>query len=162
MDSHTSPGPDNITSIMLINTSNSISIPLSIIFNSSLTTGSIPLDWKVSYITPIPKTSPPSSSPNNYRPISLLSLIGKTMERHIFHLISDHLESNNTISDAQFGFRPRYSTESALLSVTNSWFSTLYLNNSVCAIFLDLKKAFDSVPHKPLLNVLLILIYHRT
>ena len=112
MDSHTT---DNITSIMLINTSNSISIPLSIIFNSSLTTGSIPLDWKVSYIKPIPKTSPPSSSPNNYRPISLLSLIGKTMERHIFHLISDHLKSNNTISDAQFCFRPRYSTECALL-----------------------------------------------
>ena len=76
------------------------------------------------------------------------------MERHIFHLISDHLESNNTISDAQFGFRPRYSTESALLSVTNSWFSTLDLNNSVCAIILDLKKTFDSVPHKPLLNCL--------
>ena len=75
------------------------------------------------------------------------------MERHILHLISDHLESNNTISDAQFGFRPRYSTESALLSVTNSRFSTLDLNNSVCAIFLDLKKAFDSVLHKSLVKL---------
>ena len=73
---------------------------------------------------------------------------------HIFHLISNHLESNNTISDAQFGFRPRYLTESALLSVTNSWFSALDLNNSVCAIFLDLK-VFDLVPYKPLLNCLI-------
>ena len=86
--------------------------------------------------------------------ISLLSLVGKTFERHIFNLIYDHLKLSNFLSSRQFGFRPGFSTETALLFATNSWFSSLEHGTSVCSVFLDLKKAFDSVPHRPLLNTL--------
>ena len=58
------------------------------------------------------------------------------------------------MSSRQFGFRPGFSTETALLFATNSWFSSLEHGTSVCSVFLDLKKAFDSVPHRPLLNTL--------
>ena len=111
----------------------------------------IPSDWKISHVSPIPKTSPPSGSTCDYRPISL---VGKTFERHIFNLIYDHLKLSNFLSSRQFGFRPGFSTETALLFATNSWFSSLEHGTSVCSVFLDLKKAFDSVPHRPLLNTL--------
>ena len=150
----TSSGPDNITAKMLINTASSVSVPLSLIFNSSLCIAVIPSDWKISHVSPIPKTSPPSGSTCDYRPISLLSLVGKTFERHIFNLIYDHLKLSNFLSSRQFGFRPGFSTETALLFATNSWFSSLEHGTSVCSVFLDLKKAFDSVPHRPLLNTL--------
>ena len=116
----------------------------------------IPSDWKVSHVSPIPKTSPPSGSTNDYHPISLLSLVGKTFERHIFDLINfyDHLKLSNFLSNQQFGFRPGFSTETAQLFATNSWFSSLDHGISICSVFLDLKKAFDSVPHQPLLNTL--------
>ena len=58
------------------------------------------------------------------------------------------------ISNSQFGFRPGLSTLSALLSVTHKWFSLLDYHNSVCAVFFDLRKAFDSVLHQPLLDTL--------
>ena len=145
------PGPDNITAKMLINTAPSVSVPLSLIFNSSLSTAVIPSDWKISHVSPIPKTSPPSGSTNDYCPISLLSLVGKTFEHHIFDLIYDHLKLSNFLSNQQFGFQPGFSTETALLF---AWFSSLDRGISICSVFLDLKKAFDSVPHQPLLNML--------
>ena len=138
---------------MLKSTASSISLPLSIIFNSSISTGVLPSEWKNSFVIPIPKTSTPSSSPSDYRPISLLSLVSKIMERHIFNYVFDHITTHNVLSNQQFGFRPGFSTESALLSVTQSWFNILDAQHSVCAVFFDLKKAFDSVPHIPLLTL---------
>ena len=62
--------------------------------------------------------------------------------------------SHKLLSDSQFGFRPGFSTETALLSILHSWHTSLDSNNSVCSVFFDLTKAFDSVPHKPLLDCL--------
>ena len=108
-------------------------------------------------MVPIPKSSPSSSSPNDYR---LLSLVSKVLERHVYNLVFDHTHSINFLSDSQFGFCPGYSTETALLSVTQSWHAILEDRKSVCTLFLDLKKAFDSVPHKLLLDKLVSLGVH--
>ena len=148
------PCPDGISALMLRNTAHSISLPLSLIFNSSISSCSFPSDWKNAFVVPIPKSSSHSSSPSNFRPISLLSIVSKLLERHIFHFLYDFCMSNNLLSNSQFGFHPGFSTESALISVVNSWFSSLDSHKSVCAVFFDLSKAFDSVPHKPLLNTL--------
>ena len=149
--------PDGISSIMLHNTAPSISLPLSIIFNSSLSTGIFPSDWKNSNIVPIPKSKASSSSPSDYHPISLLSLPSKILERHIFNYLYKFCSANNILSNCQFGFQPGFSTETAILSTINSWFSSLDRKNAVCVVFFDLTKAFDSVPHEPLLDSLSLL-----
>ena len=120
----------------------------------SISTGLVPLDWKSSFIVPIPKLSPPSNSSSNYRPISLLCLISKLLEKHIHSILSDFCMSLELISPFQFGFLPQRSTVSALLFSTHSIISLLESNPAVCGVFLDLKKAFDSVPHQPFLDLL--------
>ena len=103
-------------------------------------------------ISPILKsTSKPKS---DHRPISLTSILCKLLEKHIFDVMYEHLSSNNFLSDSQWGFRPERSTVTALLSVLHEWFLTLEDGNEACAIFLDYKKAFDSVPHRPLFDKL--------
>ena len=139
---------------MLKSTAHSIVTPLLHIFNLSIQSGILPSDWKHSHIVPIPKSKTPSSSPSDYRPISLLPIVSKVLERHIYNFLFDFCTHHHLISNSQFGFRPGFSTLSALLSVTHKWFSLLDSHNSVCAVFFDLRKAFDSVPHQPLLDTL--------
>ena len=140
---------------MLKGTATSIGLPLSIIFNYSLKLGVFPQSWKNSRIIPIQKTSPPASCANKYRPISLLSLPSKLLERQVFNYLIDFCSSHNLLSDRQFGFRPGFSTETALISSLDFVHSSLDNGaSSVCCIFFDLSKAFDSVPHIPLLEKL--------
>ena len=138
---------------MLKQTAACITPSVTLLFNQSLREGKIPSDWKSSHVVPIPKVSP-AKSPDHYRPISLLSILSKVLERHMFILIADHLDTVRPLSDCQWGFRAGRSTVSALLSTTTNWFSILEDGSEICAIFFDYRKAFDSVPHRPLLNKL--------
>ena len=138
---------------MLKSTAYSISHPLSLLFNQSISLGTFPSKWKCSHITPIPKYTSPSS-PSCYRPISLLTLVSKLLEKHISLWMNKFCSQNNILSDNQFGFHPAFSTESALISTTHLWQQILDSFSSICAVFFDLSKAFDSIPHSPLLNSL--------
>ena len=89
---------------------------------------------------------------NNYRPISLLCIVSKVLAKHIHTKMLAFLYSTRFLSDNQWGFRPAHSTASAVASATHDWFTTLDSGSSVGAVFFDLKKAFDSVPHSPLLD----------
>ncbi len=80
--------------------------------------------------------------------------MSKVLEKHIYSLIIDHLTEHQLLSDAQWGFLPGRSTVSALLSTVHQWFKILEEGKEVCAVFLDFRKAFDSVPHIPLLEKL--------
>ena len=80
----TSSGPDGISSTMLWNTATAIASSLTKLFNRSLSLGQVPADWKLSNITPVPKGGDPKRV-SNYRPISLLSLPSKILERIIFN-----------------------------------------------------------------------------
>ena len=100
-----------------------------------------------------------SSDPGNYRPISLTCILCKLLERHICDLMYEHLSYCQEFSDSQWGFRPGRSTVAALLSVTQKWLSVLECGQEVCAVFFDYRKAFDSVPHLPLLDKLESLDY---
>ena len=102
-------------------------------------------------MTPIPKDGN-KSFPLNYRPVSLLSLVSKILERIVHSKLSSFIYSNNLMSNCQFGFRPKSSTQEALLSVTHSWCQLLTNHQQVAAVFFDVRKAFDSVPHDRILN----------
>ena len=97
------------------------------------------------------------SMPSNYRPISILSNVSKVMERVIYRLIFQHLCTNWPISSSQWGFLPGQSSISALLLVTHDWLQQLDQSHDICTVYFDLCKAFDSVPHRPLLQKLLVI-----
>ena len=150
---NTISGPDGISSMMLCGTAYAITPALTTLFNLSLNLCTIPDEWKKSNITPIHKSGDKSDA-SNYRPISLLSLISKILERCIHNRVMEFLHKNNLLSDCQYGFRPRSSTQDTLLTITRDWHEYLSTNHQVAAVFFDIKKAFNSVPHNQLLQSL--------
>jgi len=91
---------------------------------------------------------------NNYRPISLISNFAKIFEKIIKIRLISFLKENKLLSRNQYGFRPGNGTEYALFSTTQFIFNELDNSNKVIAVFLDLKKAFDTMNHKILLQIL--------
>lgn len=91
---------------------------------------------------------------SNYRPISLLPLVSKVLERQVYNAIMSHLVEHGLLSDMQFGFRPGASTQEAILAATQAWHGVLEKGGSVACVFLDLSKAFDSLPHSLILHSL--------
>ena len=124
-----------------------------VILNLSLSTGTFPTKWKCARITPILKSSDPSL-PKNYRPISILPIVSKVLERYLHSVVLKHLSDNAPISKYQWGFMPHRSTTSALCTMTHNWLQELDNGNEICSVFFDLRKAFDSVPHNQLLEKL--------
>ena len=153
LDVSKSSGPDGISAKMLKYTAVSITPSITQLFNLSIRSGRVPRDWKLSSVVPIPKSGR-SHSPDNYRPISLLSVLSKVLEKHIHALIYSHLNQYHPLSDSQWGFRNGRSTVSALLLTIHHWLQLMESGKDVCAVFLDYRKAFDSVPHAPLMRKL--------
>ena len=103
---------------------------------------------------PIPKPTTDKFSPSGYRPVSLLPIISKLLERHIYSVLSDHLAENQPLSNSQWGFQKGMSTVTAVLSLTHEWLMKLDDNQEISCIFFDFKKAFDSIPHVLLMGKL--------
>ena len=139
-DSSKATGPDKISALMFKMTASSIAPSITSLFNQSLKKGQVPMDWKLSHVVPIPKQSP-ANSPDKYRPVSLLSILSKVLERHVYNIIADYLDEIYPLTDYQWGFRAGRSTVGALLAATSHWFSLLEAGREVCAIFFDYCKA---------------------
>ncbi|CAG9137025.1 unnamed protein product [Plutella xylostella] len=150
---HAATGGDGISSVVLKRYSNHLAPILSHIFNLCFEHGVFPSALKKAIIHPIFKSGD-RSSPNNYRPIAVLPSLSKILERLINWRFLPYLENNNLISPNQFGFRRNISTSDALLRLTNTIVNHLNNNKKALAIFLDLAKAFDTVPIPALLNKL--------
>ena len=120
LDPTKSTGPDGISVKMLKGTIDAIVPSLTRIFNLSLSTGTFPNSWKLARIVPVPKSGD-SADPTNYRPISILSVVSKLLERHVHQSIFRYLSIHHPLSVRQWGFLPGRCTASALLSVTHKW-----------------------------------------
>ena len=148
----TATGPDRITALMLRTFSEGVSPSICSIVNHSIRTGKLPSNWKLSNVVPLPKETSLCHDVRLFRPISLLSIIRKCPEKHLFQLLIEHFEQNSVLSDYQFGFRSGHSTMISLLISVFDWQQSLKRKQQVLCVFMDIKKAFDSVPHQALLN----------
>ena len=145
--------PDNIPAYFLKEIASSILPILAHLFNLTLSTGSIPSQWKKAIITLIYKKGS-HDSPSNYRPISLTFVMCRILENIIANKVMDHLLTSNILSEYQFGFIPNRSTCSQLLTTLNHWFTNLDQGINVDIVYTDISKALDTVSHKKLLDVL--------
>ena len=145
-------GPDGISNFLLKKLSNSICIPLAIIFQNSFDNNkSIPTQWKLADIVPIFKGKGSKYDVNNYRPISLTSTVCKLMESVIHNNSADHCNLNNMLTLEQHGFRNNHSTTSVLLELPNDITKIIDDGNCVDVITVDFAKAFDSISHNKLI-----------
>ena len=151
LDPNKATGMDKISPKVLKNCALSLTRPLCHLFNLSLSKGIIPKEWKVHLIVPIYK-SDDRSSVKNYHPISLLSNTSKVLETLIYNNIINHILRH--ITNSQFGFLPGRSTTQQLLLYLNNIQQATNLGHQTDSIYLDFRKAFDSVPHMKLLNKL--------
>ena len=146
----TSSGIDNISNKLLKQIKYIIMQPLTLIINQSLTSGIYPDKFKISKVTPLHKKDDRTAI-SNYRPISLLPTMSKIIERVIHSQLYAYFNENNLITEQQYGFRPRHSTELAALKLTDTIMYELDRSLIPFAIFLDLSKAFDTLNYKILL-----------
>ena len=142
-------GVDGLNSSYIIGVAEAIIIPLTILFRRALENGEVPLDWKMANVTAIFKKGS-RKKPENYRPVSLTSHIGKCFERIIKEEIVMHLETNNLIRETQHGFRNKKSCLTNLLEYSKLVAEEMDKGKPVDIIFLDFQKAFDKVPHERL------------
>ena len=148
-----SPGPDGIHPKILFEASEQLAYPLTFVFNKSIELGRIPIKWKTAEVKPIFKKGV-KSNPGNYRPVSLTSIVCKIFEFFIRDALYNHFVNNNLLSPHQFGFCKGRSCVTQLLNTIDYWYYYIDRNIPVDAIYLDFRKAFDTVPHKRLIHKL--------
>ena len=146
-------GPDLIHNKVIKIASPVILNALTLLFNKSLSQECFPSCWKNAHITPIHKKGSKSVC-QNYRPISLLSCVGKVLEKCIQKRLFKFLEDGNIINPCQSGFIPGNSTVYQLLSMYDDFCKSLDRSIPTQAIFFDVSKAFDRVWHRGLLHKL--------
>ena len=146
-------GPDKVNNKILTASCTIITPALTLLFNRCLNGGRFPLAWKTAHVSPIFKKGNRELC-NNYRPISLLSCVGKAFEKCVQQHTLQYLNSNKLITPHQSGFMSGDSTVYHLINLYHDLCSALNQSNTVQAIFFDISKAFDRVWHRGLIHKL--------
>ena len=144
-------GPDNIPNVLLKMFAVRFSLPISLLFNKCMISGTIPNIWKCANVAPIFKNGDPSLT-GNYRPVSLTCIMCKIQESIVKDFLVEYLYHNELIPHNQFGFLSKRSCETQLLSCLIDFWEAFDEGQAVDVIYLDLSKAFDTVPINLLLS----------
>ena len=150
IDEKKSAGLDNIPNKLLKIAAEVVAPSLTKIFIQSIITETFPEEWKEARVSPLYKNGA-KNDPSNYRPISVVPTVSKIYEKIIYDQLYDYLNTYNLLTHCQSGFRSFHSTLTALLEATNDW--SVNIDNGMLngVVFIDLKKAFDTIDHEILL-----------
>ncbi len=146
-----STGIDNIPAIALKLSAEVIGPSLTWIYNLSIKTGIYVDEWKKAWVIPIFKSDDRQRC-ENYRPISILPIVSKILERSVFNQIYKFLNDNSLLSKHQSGFRPKHSTLTTLIQMCDTLYENMDNGQLSGVVFLDIRKAFDSIDHTILLQ----------
>ena len=151
INSNKACGPDAIHGKILKNCAVSLAYPLFLLFRISYNTGCIPREWKLAHVVPVHKKGPKENI-ENYRPISLTSLVMKTFERILKEEIL--LKTSHLLDNRQHGFLSKKSCTTNMVGFCDSLALSLNDCQRTDVVYFDFSKAFDSVNHDLLLNKL--------
>ena len=146
-----SSGHDNISNVLLKAIGHFILCPLTNIFNDSLSTGIFPNVMKVADMVPLYKGKERFLE-TNYRPISLLLIVSKILEKIVYSWVYKFLNDNHQLYESQYGFPNQHSCDNAVGEVVSQIGKNLEQNRMSVAFFLDLSKALDTLQHDLLLH----------
>ena len=146
-------GPDNLPPGMLKDCSNELSGPLCYLINLTMINGTIPNEWKLAKVIPIFKYGD-RTDPNNYRPISILPILSKILERAVPSKLLDHLEKYLLLTNFHYGYRKNRSTKLASTLLLDDIRKSVDCGELAGEAFIDLSKAFDTIGHEILLSKL--------
>ncbi|KAJ1524620.1 hypothetical protein ONE63_011104 [Megalurothrips usitatus] len=146
------PGADGIPNAAIKHLPPKIVQQTAVIFNECLKKSYFPSIWKTATIQPIPKPGKDPTLPASHRPISLLSNLGKLLERIIAKRLTEYLEENDLLNVQQYGFRRQHSTTHALMEFSDVATLAMSLGKHLGAVLLDASEAFPTMNHALLLH----------
>ena len=146
-------GIDDLPPGLIKDAADVLSVPLSHVINLSLDTGQFPQEWKAAKIIPLHKSGSTTNF-DNYRPISVLPIVSKVIEKIVHKQLMNFLDENKLLSTRQFGFRAKMSAELAATLLLDDIRKNVDKGQLVGAVFVDLSKAFDTISHSKLLTKL--------
>ena len=148
-----STGLDGIPARFIKDAAEVIKGPITYIVNLSLRSGIFPNEMKLAKVIPLHKKKSRLDA-GNYRPVSILSVVSKVLEKTVFLQLNSYLVENNFFYQFQSGFRGSYSTDTCLIHLQDHIRKQTASGHYTGMVLLDIQKAFDSVDHKILCNKL--------
>lgn len=146
-----SAGYDKISAVTIKNVASEIAGPLRIVVNSIIRTSEYPDALKKARVVPIPKIKPPKCL-DDFRPISVLPILNKVVETVLVLQLTNHVETNNLLYENQYGYRRKRGTAHAVYGAVES-IKCCVDSGKICGVlFIDVRKAFDSVRREVLLE----------